>query len=93
MQVLPILSVLTISLAGVVFGWPSGAPDSVCDSLTPKHGQNQGKQTASPFIVSQSQSNFEPGDRIKGKSFTLVIIILLCHISYDITPITVFIPR
>ena len=58
---------LSICLPVAVYCWPSGAPDSVCDTLTPRHGQNQAKSTASPFTVSQSQSSYEPGDRVKGE--------------------------
>ena len=61
-------SVVLITLAAVVAAWPSGAPETACSTLTPRHGENAGQPaTSSPFAVTQSQSNFASGDRIKGE--------------------------
>ncbi|KAK4337071.1 hypothetical protein RND71_043701 [Anisodus tanguticus] len=46
--------------------WPSGAPEKVCESLTPSHGSNQAKSASlSPFIITQSRSSYQPEEQIK----------------------------
>lgn len=60
--------VTIIFLVTSAYSWPTGAPEEACESLTPQHGANMSKAPSqSPFTVTQSQNNFEPGDRIKGK--------------------------
>lgn len=58
---------LALQLTGVL-GWPSGAPEKVCDSMLPSHGQNQPRSAGvSPFVITQSHSTVQPGDRVKGE--------------------------
>lgn len=70
MKYLQVLSITAlIVLVPCVDCWPSGAPDKACSTLTPRHGENESKPSStSPFAVTQSQSNFEAGDRVKGES-------------------------
>lgn len=60
--------IILASTAIELNSWPTGAPEEACETLTPQHGANRPKAPSqSPFTVTQSQNNFEPGDRIKGK--------------------------
>ncbi|CAG2173904.1 unnamed protein product [Oppiella nova] len=49
-----------------VVSWPSGAPESVCNSLTPSHGESQARGAdQSPYNLVQSHQDYNGGDRIK----------------------------
>lgn len=62
-----LLSLITFVNLVIVIAWPSGAPEKVCDTLTPRHGNNQPKSAElSPFVITQSHSTYQPGDRVKG---------------------------
>jgi len=60
------------AMAMAVIAWPSGAPESVCDSLNPSHGNNRAKTSNAPFALTQSSDVFQPGERVRGmiKTFT-----------------------
>lgn len=61
-----VLAALGISFT---IAWPSGAPEGACESLTPSHGSNRAKHySTSPFTITQSYSDYQPGDKLKGKS-------------------------
>lgn len=65
----PVVAIVLLLLVTFASSWPSGAPDTACSTLTPRHGENVGKSgSSSPFSVTQSQSNFASGDRVKGES-------------------------
>ncbi|RWS26245.1 putative defense protein 3-like protein [Leptotrombidium deliense] len=47
--------------------WPSGAPDSTCNSLLPSHGSNRPKPaSASPFTMTQMTIKAPQGISFKG---------------------------
>lgn len=39
------------------YGYPSGAPDSACNSMTPNHGVGP-QNTSPPYVIKLSSSNF-----------------------------------
>lgn len=64
-----IITLTLFTLYSVTFSWPSGAPEGACESLTPSHGSNRAKHySTSPFTLTQSYSDFQPGEKVKGKS-------------------------
>ncbi|XP_054153725.1 putative ferric-chelate reductase 1 [Oppia nitens] len=73
---------LVVLLGTVVNSWPSGAPESVCNTLTPKHGESQARGAeSSPYNLVQSHQDYVARDRIKvtlsapqGQSFRGLIV-------------------
>jgi len=61
-----ITAAVIVSFISVVWTWPSGAPESTCETLLPSHGSNRPKPAnTSPFVLSQSHQDYEAGDRVK----------------------------
>lgn len=55
-----------IILAQETYSWPSGAPEKVCSTLLPRHGGAPAKEAnESPYMMEQSNSEYQPGDQIK----------------------------
>jgi len=64
---IPFISLLvTFCIINLANSWPSGAPESTCNTLLPSHGSNRPKPaTSSPFVLAQSHQDFEAGDKVK----------------------------
>jgi len=66
MKFVILCEVIILGLINEVQLWPNGAPDKSCDSLLPGHGNNKPKSGAnSPFTVTQSHQEYEPGEYVK----------------------------
>ncbi|RWS12380.1 putative defense protein 3-like protein [Dinothrombium tinctorium] len=57
---------IVFALLATGYCWPSGAPESTCNTLLPSHGSNRPKPaSSSPFTLTQSHDDFEPGERVR----------------------------
>ena len=64
------ITYFVITFSSLTLTYPSGAPEGVCDSLSPRHGSNRAKHySSSPYSLTQSYSDYQPGDKIKGEYF------------------------
>lgn len=72
-QSVAILMAVMINLT-TVYTWPSGAPEKTCTTLFPRHGGTAAKEAAeSPYTLTQSLSNYQPNDQIKGRNLRIVL--------------------
>jgi hypothetical protein len=64
----PPFLLLTFALLTLLHGtesYPSGAPDSACLTLAPKHHGAAAQQTLSPFAVTLGKPSVAPGSKLK----------------------------
>ncbi|XP_048766039.2 putative ferric-chelate reductase 1 homolog isoform X2 [Ostrea edulis] len=72
------------------YGYPSGAPDSACNSMTPNHGVGP-QNTSPPYVIKLSSSNFTAeenltititsGDNQNGTTFDGFLIEVFTNLS------------
>lgn len=58
---------VALLMATVVSSFPSGAPLSACGHLMPIHEDAAAQETASPFLILLSDTNYTSHEPIKGK--------------------------
>ena len=58
LQVLLLVTVLSVAAVHIVSGRSGGAPLPVCSTLTPQHGNNVAQNTPSPHVVDLTDFNF-----------------------------------
>lgn len=77
-----------------IYAYSKGAPDSQCDSMTPKHGPVQPQKSAAPYDIILNKKSIRAGETltitIKGKSKENVIKGLLVQARVGSTPIGAF---
>lgn len=77
-----------------IYGFSKGAPDSQCDSMTPKHGPVQPQKSAAPYDIILSKKSVRAGEKIditiKGKAKENVIKGLLVQARVGETAIGAF---
>lgn len=66
---LPIVFTFILLIGESAYGYPSGAPEETCSSLSPEHGHGVPSQPVAqaPFYVVAHGKKFSPGDKIGGK--------------------------
>ena len=48
-----------------ISGYPSGAPDRVCGTLTPRHGESEAQTVQSPYALSVDETSIGQGDTVE----------------------------
>jgi hypothetical protein len=69
-----VLCVLAVCMLGLfsmfvppVAGFPQGAPQQACLTMTPQHGGAAAQATTSPYQIKLSRQNYVQGQPITGK--------------------------
>lgn len=52
------------TLMGVVYSYSAGAPEGVCDDMTPKHGVDS-QTSPIPYTISIDKDKVKPGEQVK----------------------------
>lgn len=61
----PSYTLLLISaFVGVIYGYSGGAPEGVCDDMTPKHGVDP-QSSPIPYTISIDKDKVKPGEKVK----------------------------
>ena len=62
LQVLLLVTVLSVAAVHIVNGLRGGAPSQACNTLTPQHNNNAAQTTPSPHVVDLSDFNVTEDD-------------------------------
>ncbi|XP_076461719.1 putative defense protein 3 [Babylonia areolata] len=70
-------ALVVLLVAAVASCFPSGAPLSACGHLMPIHEEAEAQETAPPFFILLSHTNYTSGEPIAGKSQTTTPFVIL----------------